>query len=59
MATVNCPLCNKESSSPSINTWKFGKYTVNRYVCSACKNKFNVYKSPQKIYTIPKSKRKS
>ena len=57
-ANVSCPLCNKESASSPIKTWQFGKYTVNRYECSSCKSKFNIYKSPQKTYTIPKSKKK-
>jgi len=52
---VNCPLCGNESLAQPIKTWQFRDYEVRRYLCEQCKDKFNIYRSPKSIYTIPKA----
>jgi len=55
---ISCPLCGKETIAKSLNNWKFGRYAVTRYECGGCQSKFNVYKSANRSYTIPKIKNK-
>lgn len=56
MAKLECPACGKSVSVAPFKSWKFGKYEVKRYECGKCKSKFNLYESPTRTYTIPKTK---
>jgi transposase-like protein len=51
-----CPVCNQDVSTNPFKSWKFDKFEVKRYECQNCKSKFNLYRSPTRTYTIPKSK---
>lgn len=53
---VICPVCTTESTSSPLKNWQYGKYAVTRYKCDHCHSKFNYYRSPEKTFTLPKSK---
>ncbi|MDI6847913.1 MAG: hypothetical protein QMD23_07315 [Candidatus Bathyarchaeia archaeon] len=54
--SIKCPVCGREFRGEPLKTWKFRFYDVKRYECSNCKAKFNIYESPNSVFTIPKAK---
>lgn len=52
---MNCPICEETVKSQYIKQWNFQEFTVRRYECENCGNRFNVYEGMNgKKYTIPK-----
>jgi len=56
MEKLTCPKCNQPITGKPFKSWKFGGYDVKRYECQKCKSNFNLYQSPKRTFTIPKSK---
>lgn len=55
MSKLLCPVCKMDVSENPFKSWKYKNFEVKRYECRKCKSKFNVYQSPNRTYTIPKS----
>ena len=50
---LNCPRCGSTIQTPPEREWEFKAYHVTRYQCE-CGDKFNLYASPHKTFTIPR-----